>query len=118
MSYNIQIRTIGSHSDVALIKVRGFLDTMLAYEFKEEGDKLIGGGIYKYIIDFEYLEHISSAGIEAFHGMAQRLQKKNGEIIFTNVPDKIANLFEKIGVTVFFRTKDTIQEALREFESS
>jgi anti-anti-sigma factor len=118
MSYNIQIRTIGPQSDIALIKIRGFLDTMLAYEFKERGDKLIGDGIYKYIIDFEYLEHISSAGIEAFHGMAERLQNNRGEIIFTNVPDKISNVFEKIGVTVFFRIKDTIQEALREFESS
>ena len=118
MSYNIQIRTIGTQSDIALIKVRGFLDTMSAYELKERGDTLIGGGIYKYIINFEHLEHISSAGIEAFHGIAQRIQKKNGEIIFTNVPDKISNLFEKIGVTVFFRTRNTIQEALREFELS
>jgi anti-anti-sigma factor len=116
MSNNIQIRKVGSHSDIALIKIRGFLDTMLAYQLQEKAEEQIETGIYKYIINFESLEYISSAGIEAFHDIAQKLQENNGEIIFTNVPDKIYKLFEAIGTITFFRIKDTIREAMREFE--
>ncbi len=116
--YDIQIQTVGSQSDIVLIKIRGFLDTSSAYQLQEKADNLIGDGIYKYIINCEHLEHISSAGIEVFHGMAQKLQGNNGGIIFTNISDKIYKLFEMIGMTVFFQIKDTIQEAMKEFESS
>jgi anti-anti-sigma factor len=108
---------IGSQSDVALIKIRGFLDTVSAYHLQEKCDDLIKKGTYKYIIDCEYLEHTSSAGIETFHSMAQRLQKYNGEIIFTNVPAKIHRLFKLIGTTTFFKVKNTVQEAAKELES-
>lgn len=117
MNNNIQIRKIGSQSDVALIKIRGFLDTISAYHLQEKANGLIKDKIYKYIIDCEYLEYISSAGIETFHSMAQKLRKNKGEIIFTNVPAKIHKLFELIGTTTFFRIKNTIQEATQEFES-
>jgi len=117
MNNNIQIRTIGSRSDVALIKIRGFLDTATAYYLQERGDKLIKDGLYKYIINCEHLEYISSGGIETFYSIAQKLRENNGEIIFINVPDKIRKLFEIIGTTTFFRIKDTVQEAMREFES-
>ena len=113
----IQMRRVGAHSDIALIKLRGFLDTVSAYQLQQMGDELIQGGIYKYILNLEQLEYISSAGIETFHDLAQKLQKHQGEIIFTNVPEKIHKLFEIIGTTTFFRIKQTVQEALRELES-
>ena len=117
MNNTIRIRMIGSQSDVALIKIRGFLDTVSAYHLQEKTNELIRDRIYKYIIDCDYLEYVSSAGIETFHSMAQKLQKNNGEIIFTNVPTKIHKLFKLIGTTTFFRIKNTIQEATKEFES-
>ena len=116
MNNNIQIRKIGSQADIALIKIRGFLDTVSAYHLQEKGNELIGDGIYKYVIDCKYLEHISSAGIETFHSMAQRLRKNNGEIIFANVPAKIRELFKLIGTSTFFQIKNTIQEATKELE--
>jgi anti-sigma B factor antagonist len=117
MNNNIRIRMIGSQSDVALIKIRGFLDTVSAYHLQQKCDDLIKKGTYKYIIDCEYLDYISSAGIETFHSMAQRLQKHNGEIIFTNVSAKIHKLFKLIGTTTFFQVKNTVQEAAKELES-
>ncbi len=117
MEHNIRIRKIGAQSDVALIKLRGFLDTIAAYDLQEKGDELIEEGIYKHIIDCEHLEYISSAGIETFYNMVQKLQKNHGEVIFTHVPDKIYNLFNLIGTTTFFQIKDTIREATKEFES-
>jgi anti-anti-sigma factor len=112
----IQIRTIGSRSHIALIKLRGFLDTVSAYQLQQEGDALIEAGIYKHIISLEHLEYLSSAGIETFHSLAQELYTHQGEIIFTEVPEKIYKLFEIIGTTTFFRIKSTVREAIREFE--
>lgn len=117
MSNNIQIRTIGTHSDIALLKLRGFLDTMSAYHLQKKGDELISQGLYKYIINLEQLEYISSAGIETFHVMVQELRQHSGEMIFVHVPEKIYNVFEIIGVTKFFRIESTVHDAVKELEA-
>jgi anti-sigma B factor antagonist len=118
MRDTVQIRTIGSQSDIALIKLRGFLDTVSAYHLQQQGDELIQNGIYKYIFNLEQLEYISSAGIETFHDLAQKVRTHKGEIIFTNVPEKIHKLFEIIGTTTtFFCIKKTVQEAIKEFKA-
>ena len=110
MSNNVQIKEVGSRSDIRLINIRGLLDTVIAYRLQEKMDILIEDGIFKYIIDLEELEHISSAGIGLFSAMALELQKlhllllRNSSIllfcrIFPAVEDR--NLFSSFILFVF-----------------
>lgn len=118
MSKVIQIRTIGDRSDVALITLRGFLDTMSAYDLQQAGDELVKQGLYKFIIDFELLEYLSSAGVETFHTIDQKLQLNNGCMVFVNISEKIYKVLDIIGSTTFFRIKDSIREAMKELEAA
>lgn len=116
MMNNIQVRHVGSQLQIALITLRGFLDTVSAYRLQQKGIELIEGGTYQYIINFELLEYISSAGLETLYTMAHKIQPHHGEIILVNVPKKIYKVFDIIGITTFFHIKDNIRDALQELD--
>ena len=105
----------GKQADIAVVHIYGALDTVTAYTFQEKMDKLIKTGVYKYIIDLEHLEYISSAGIGVFPAMALELQKHNGDIVFIHTSEKIYKLFDIIGLTTIFKIKDTLEKAIEEF---
>lgn len=106
----------GTLSDIAVVQVYGALDTVAAYTFQEKMRKLLETGVYKYILDFEHLEYISSAGIGVFFSMHPDIQKHHGGIVFIHVPEKIYRLFEMIGLTTAFTIKDTLENAIKELE--
>lgn len=114
MDNNYSIKTIGPRLDIAHIKVRGCLDTVIAYQFQEKLRAMIQHGIYKYVITLSDLDYISSAGIEVFHYLKQDLQAQNGACILTNVPPKIRKLFDMIGVSTIFTIKETFEQAMVE----
>ncbi len=107
----------GTQSDIVVVHIYGSLDTVAAYAFQEKMNTLIKSGAYKYIIDFEHLEYIGSAGIGVFPALALELEKHHGGIVFVNVSEKIHKLFEMIGLTTIFEIKDTLEKAIEEFES-
>jgi len=112
----ILVNKRGSQSDIAIVQIYDSLDTLSAYTFQEKMDTLIKTGVYKYIIDLEQLEYISSAGIGVFFGLLPEIQKQNGDIVFVHVSEKIHKLFEMIGLTAIFGIKDTLEKAIEEFE--
>jgi anti-sigma B factor antagonist len=113
---NVIINKSGDHSDIAVVQIYGPLDTIAAYTFQEKMNTLISTGVYKYIIDLKNLEYISSAGIGVFPGMVLELQKHNGGVVFVHVSEKIHKLFDMIGLMAIFEIKDTLEEAIKEFE--
>jgi anti-sigma B factor antagonist len=111
---NLQVRVI-KEGDVAVVQVYGAIDTLVAYTFQEKMNTLIQAGTYKYIIDCEHLEYISSAGIGIFPALAPELEKHHGKLIFAQVPEKIYKLFNLIGLAVIFKIRKTIAQAMEEF---
>ena len=114
---DILISKVGARADIIVVHVLGPLDTVAAYNFREQLDALIKRGNSKYIIDLEKLEYISSAGIGVFPAVAPELQKKKGGIIFVNVSEKTLKLFNMIGLTTIFKVKDTLENAVKEFDA-
>lgn len=111
---DILIETVDQHPEVVMVRINGPLDTVASYEFHEKMESLVKGGVYKFIVNLEKLDYISSAGIGVFPGMALELQKNKGGIVFINVPPKIYKLFDMIGLTTIFSMKQTLEEALKE----
>jgi len=116
MMNNIQVRHVGSQLHIALITLRGFLDTVSAYRLQQKGEELIASGTYLYVVNLELLEYISSAGLETLHTMAQKVAPHKGQIILVNVPEKIYKVFEIIGITTFFQIKDNVRDAIQELD--
>lgn len=113
----IHITKQGKHSDIAVVQIHGPLDTVASYTFQEKMQTLIQSGVYKHIIDLQYLDYISSAGIGVFPGMSHELQQHKGGLIFVRVPTKICKLFEMIGLMTLFPVMENVEQAIEEFEA-
>lgn len=111
---NVRITRTGEHAEIALIKIRGPLDTLIANYLREEITALMEDGIFKYLIHLELLEYVSSAGIELFFWMEQELLKHHGKVVFAQVPEKIYKLFTMIGVSARFPIKRSVNDAMEE----
>ncbi|PID57511.1 hypothetical protein CSB45_06695 [candidate division KSB3 bacterium] len=114
-SIDIQVERLENHDDIVMIHIKGALETIAAYTFQEKMETLVASGLYKFIINFEKLDYISSAGIGVFPGIAQTLRQYQGNIVFTHVSPKTVKLFNLIGLTTLFTISETTEEALKEF---
>lgn len=112
---NIQIEKVASHSDIIVVRIEGPLDTVASYAFHEKLKNLIAIGNYKFIINLEQLDYISSAGIGVFPGIAMELKQHDGGLVFVHVSPKIFKLFEMIGLTTMFKVTDSQEQAIKEF---
>ncbi len=111
----IHTEQIEQSPDIVMIRIDGPLDTVAAYEFQEHMEHLVETGVYKFIMNLETLEYISSAGIGVFPGIAQTLHEHEGGLVFIHVSSKIAKLFAMIGLTTIFTIHANKEEALKEF---
>ena len=114
---NIHTEKIEQYPDIVMIRIDGPLNTVASYSFQEYMENLIETGVYKFIVNLEALEYISSAGIGVFPGIAQTLNEHQGGIVFIHVSSKIAKLFAMIGLTTLFTIWANKEEALKELVS-
>jgi anti-sigma B factor antagonist len=112
----VVIEQRGKKADIAVVQVHGPLDTVAAYTFSEKMNTLMEAGMSRFVIDFEHLEYISSAGIGVFPGMGDELQARRGGLVFAHVPDKIYKIFAMIGLTTLFHISDTVEHAIEELD--
>ncbi|MCP4399334.1 MAG: hypothetical protein GY801_18780 [bacterium] len=53
-------------------------------------------------------QYISSIGIEASFRLPQELHEKYGKVLITNIPHKIYQLFDKVGMVTILQVTDSL----------
>ncbi len=114
----IHVTKHGKHSDIAVIELHGAIDTVASYTFQDKMQTLMQTGLYKYVVDLQHLEYISSAGIGVFPGMMNELRQHKGGLIFVQVPARIYKLFEMIGLAALFPVMERVEQAIEKFEAN
>jgi anti-anti-sigma factor len=117
MKNDVQVKTVGSQADIVQISIRGYLDTMAAYSLQEQVQGLITEGKYRYLIDLEDLEQVSSAGIGFFSGLVMELRKFQGHLVFVHIPEQVQHLFKITRLIELFTVCDDASSALAMLES-
>ncbi len=115
MSHNFLIRKIGAQEDIAHILVPAALDSQTAYDLLERIGLLAQMGLSKYIINLEDAQYISSTGIEILFRLQKEYHEKYGTVVVTNIPEKIAKIFEKVGALILLRVTDSLEHAVEQF---
>ncbi len=114
MSNNFLIKKIGVQSEISLVLVPAALDSMTAYDLLERILSLANGKPTKIIINLEDVEYISSTGIEMLYRLQRELFDQHVSVLVTNVPEKIFNLLEKVGVTTLLDITDSLEQAVEQ----
>lgn len=95
-----------------VVTVAGRLDAVTAPEYEKRLDELLAGAETWFVIDFQRLEYISSAGLRALLATAKKLKGKGGRIRFANVTGSVKEVFDISGFGSIFQMDDSVAAAL------
>ncbi len=117
MTQDIKITTLDPDADIISIAILGSLDAVLAYKLQSNIELQMRQGHGKYLVDFEELEYISSAGIGVLSSLILHLQKQQGKMIFINVPDRVHELLHLTRLSEIFPIAENVEQALQELRA-
>lgn len=100
--------------DVVIFRVDGYLDGHTFPQLESALDAEIQAGQHTFVINMGKLTYISSAGLGVLLGVLKRLQSDKGDLILTNVPDKIRRIVDLLGFSKLFTIFKTEEIALEE----
>ena len=108
--------TVQEFKHCDLITVKGRVDSSTAPRLAQALETANESGKYKLVMDMSGLEYMSSAGFRALLA-AQRNSKKynRGEVVLSNVPNRIREALELAGFTELFKTFDDNLTAVGHF---
>jgi anti-sigma B factor antagonist len=105
------------HSDISILRLKGFLDAHTAPQFELAIQELIAEARYKIIISMAELNYISSAGLGVFMGFIEEIREKQGDIKLSNMPDKVYKVFDLLGFPALYQIFKEEDEAKKEYDA-
>lgn len=97
-----------------VVRVAGKMDAVTAPEYEKNINSLISEGETCFVVDFEGLTYISSAGLRGILTTAKTLKGKGGQVLFANVTGTVKEVFDMSGFGSIFRMCPSIDAALAE----
>ena len=96
----------------SVVSVDGRMDGVSAPEFEKKLGDLIAGGETRFIIDFEALDYISSAGLRSILVIAKKLKAQNGQILLCALKDAVKEVFEISGFSSIIPIHESVEAAI------
>lgn len=101
-----------NEATVTVVTITGRLDAVTAPEYEKRVQGLIDGGSISFVIDFEGLDYISSAGLRGLLVTAKLLKARGGQLRFANITGTVKEVFDISGFGSLFQMDDSVTAAL------
>ncbi len=98
--------------NVVVVFIKGRIDAVTAPEFEKSIANMIDKGENTFLINFNNLDYISSAGLRSILAAGKKLKEKKGEIIFSGLQGSVKEVFTISGFYSIFKIFDTDNDAL------
>lgn len=98
----------------SVVTVSGRMDGVSAPEFEEKLSAWIDEGETNFIIDFESLDYISSAGLRSILVTAKKLKVKNGRLLLCTLKDTVKEVFEISGFSSIVPIYESVNAAFEQ----
>lgn len=96
-----------------IVSIKGKIDAVTAPEFEKEMFNFINQGENNFLLDFNGLEYISSAGLRSILSIAKQLKPKGGNVNFFGLKGPVKDVFKISGFGTIFKIFETREEALK-----
>jgi anti-sigma B factor antagonist len=103
---------------VLVFSVKGRLDSNTSDAFEKMLLGKVEEGENRFIIDFQELDYISSAGLRVLLKATKELKKTNGQICLCCLRDYIQEVFDMSGFSSFLPIHSDVRSSLKEFVQS
>jgi len=114
----ISLSKVGARRDVALFRVRGYLDTQTCAEMLREMTAVLKQGIFHVIVDMGQVNYVSSAGWGVFVGEIKGIRENGGDLKLVQMMPEVYDVFEMLEFHRILECYDSIEEAIDDFDLS
>lgn len=107
------VATVRPSEYVTILDLSGDLDAHTSVQLERTIQDLIQKQHYNLIINFSKLNYISSAGLGVFMAFIDDIRAKGGDIKFSNMPEKIYQIFDLLGFPMLYESMPMRKKPLR-----
>ncbi len=107
--------SIKSTNEVKILAFEGKLDTGTSPDAQQQLTRLIEAGGNRFLVNFEKLDYISSAGLCVLLAAAKQLKGIDSELRICSLNEVVAEVFDISGFTTIFKVFRSESEALDGF---
>ena len=97
MQVNLEITKL-SQSNFSVLKLKGRIDANWSLRLKEAIDAEIRSGAYEIVLDLEYVDYISSAGVRVLLMSYKELKKLNGYFALYRTAENVKSIISMLGL--------------------
>ena len=112
MSTNFNI-IIEIHNNILVMKTDGYINNTAGEKIADEFSKNFSGEISKVVMDLEKSKVVNSIGISYLIDVIERLNERNGKLVFTNLDPTIEKTFNIMGIFQFAEKAESLDSALK-----
>jgi anti-anti-sigma factor len=95
-----------------VVSVKGRMDAVSAADFEKILEDQLTAGETRFILDFNDLEYISSAGLQCILAAAKQLEPKQGQMVLAALKGMVREVFEISGFSSIFPIYESVDAAL------
>jgi len=100
---------------VKVLAFEGKLDTQTSPDAQQQLTRLIEEGENRFLVNFEKLDYISSAGLRILLAAAKQLKGTDGELRICSLNEVVREVFDISGLTTIFKVFGSESDALDGF---
>ncbi len=107
--------SVKTTNEVKVLAFEGRLNAQTSPDAQQQLTRLIEEGENRFLVNFEKLDYISSAGLRVLLAAAKQLKEIDGELRICRLNDVVREVFEISGFTTIFKVFGSESDALDGF---
>lgn len=109
---------IGARRDIALLTVKGYIDTMTCSILLNKIIENLNEGSLHVIINMGQVNYVSSAGWGVFVGEIKGIRERGGDLKLVQMTPEVVDVFEMLEFNRILAHYDSLEEAINDFDMS
>ncbi|MCD6116196.1 STAS domain-containing protein [bacterium] len=112
----VSVSFVGSRLDIALMEIKGCVDTATCQELAGVFQSLYDKNRYLIVSDLSNVSYISSAGWGVFVGEIKNIRQNGGDLKVAQMMPEVFEVFEMLEFNKILNSYETVEEAVDEFD--
>jgi len=107
---------VGARRDIAMLLVRGYVDTMTCSILLNKITENLNQGTLHIIVDMAQVNYVSSAGWGVFVGEIKGIRERGGDLKIVQMTPEVYDVFEMLEFNRILSYYDSVEEAIDDFD--
>jgi len=102
-----------THDKILVLRTDGYINNVAGEKILDEFSKSFTEDMNKVIMDLEKSKVVNSIGISYLIDIIEKLNERNGKLVFTNLDPTIDKTFNIMGIFQFAQKAESVEAALK-----